>query len=81
MMMRRDEPRHDDRARAVDDLSIGCGDGGRNLGDCFPVDQDIRLLEVAQPGVEREHHPSPQEDAAPSPVPDQPLKLLWSRGA
>src|SRR5437667_11365053 len=74
-MVRGNKPGHDDSARAVDDLGVGGGNVGRNFGDRLPVDQNVGLLEVSQPGVEGEHDTSSQHNAAPPPIPDESLKL------
>ena len=76
-----DEARHHDRARAVDDFGVGGGDRRRNLGDRLPVDQDVRLLEVADLRVEAEHDASPQQNAALAAIADEVLEVGRSRRA
>ena len=75
VMVRGDEARHDDRARAIDHFGVGGGDVGRDIGDQLSVDQDVGLLEVAHLRVEAEHDASPQQDAALAAVADEVLEV------
>ena len=75
MVVRRHEARHDDRARAVDDLGIAGGEVGCDLRDRLSIDQDVGVLEVAYLRIECEHDATAQEDAALASIADQILCL------
>ena len=75
VMVRGDEPRHDDCSGAVDDFGVACGDRWCDFDNALPVDQDIGLFEVAHPRVEAQHDTAAQENSALSAVADQALEI------
>ncbi len=81
MMVRGHEPRHDDRAGAVDHERIGGRDVRRDRCDQLPVNKDIGALKVAHLRVEAEHDAASQQDAAPAVVTDQVLRICGCCGA
>ena len=81
VMVRGDEARHHDRARAIDHLGVGGGDGGSDVRDQLAVDQNVGLLEVADSRIEAEHDASPEQDAALAAVAEEVLGFRKGAGA
>src|SRR5689334_20162625 len=80
VMVRRYETGHDDGARAVDDFGVRGGDGRRDFGDHFAVDQNVGSFEVSNLRVERQYDPSPKQNTALPSVSDQIFKVRGRRG-
>ena len=88
-MVRGDEARHDDRARAIDHFGIAGGEVGRDLGDQLSVDQDVGPLEVPTRGSRlsttpprsrmRRLRPSPMRSWGPAVVARHPVNCAGAR--
>ena len=60
-----DKPGNDDPLVGVDDRDVARhGDIGTHLADLAVLDQQIRLCEVADLPIEREHHAALEQDPA-----------------
>jgi hypothetical protein len=66
MMMRRDEARHDDRPRAVDDERVAGRQRRTDGGNAPALDEHVGLLEVTDGIVEAQHHATAEEHATAS---------------
>lgn len=81
VMMGCDEAGHHDRARAVDDFSVGRIDDRCNRGNPLVGDENVRLLEIANFRIQSEHDAAAQQDAALATVADETLSVRLGGGA